>query len=152
MRSMRNYLIIKNSNTYMLLTLPDFKGYTFKPRQINDSYLNVKEVTIINDYLIDRILTMKFDKSFKRLVSLALRVINDEDADESDTEIVFGEVELVREILLNRYQKFLSYEKEQLLLKKVRLIENELRLKQVAIKQKAMYLENQEEKTIGRSR
>ena len=97
-------------------------------------------------------LSQKFNKSFKKVVALALQVINDEDSDEGNVAIVLGEVELVREILLNRYQKFLSYEKEQLFLKKLRLIENELRMKMVAIKRKAQLLEMQEEKTRSRGR
>ena len=102
--------------------------------------------------MIDKILSMKFDKLFKQVVALALHVVNDDDATDSDTEMVLDEVELVREILLNRYQKFLRYEKEQLFLKKLRLIENEMRLKQVQIKQKAIYLEHQEQMNRGRSR
>ena len=87
---------------------------------------------------------MKFDKAFNRVVRLALRVINDDDATGDDCEIILGEVELVRQILLNRYQKYINQEKEKLFLKKLRLIENEMRMKQVQVKQKAIYLEQME--------
>ena len=102
--------------------------------------------------MIDKILSQKFDKSFKKIVELAMIVVNNDDADEGDCEIVIDQAELLREILLTKYQKYINYDKEQLFLKKLRLIENEMRMKQVEIKQKALYLEQQEELYRGRSR
>ena len=147
-----SYLINKNHRDESVVSIRELDGYKFKPKKIKDSYIKVSEVTIVDRVMIDKILTMKFDKSFKRLVTLAMNVINDEDATDDDVQIVLGEAELLREILENRYQKFLGYEKEQLLLKKLRVIDNEMRLKQVAIKQKAIYLEMMEARSIGRGR
>ncbi len=147
---MASYLINKRHCDESVVSIKELDGYKFKPKSGNGNYIKVNEVTIVDRVMIDKILSMKFDKSFKQLVALALRVINDEDADDAEAEIVLDEVELVRQVLLNKYQKFLSYEKEQLFLKKLRLIENEIRVKQVQIKQKAIYLEQQEEKSHGR--
>lgn len=147
---MANYLIKKTHHDESVVSIRELDGYTFKPRLTKDSFVRVNEVTIVDKVMIDKILTMKFNKSLKKVVQLALKVINDEDADDGDATIVLGEVELVREILLNRYQKFLSYEKEQLFLKKLRLIENELRMKQVDIKRRAQLLEMENEKTRSR--
>ncbi len=149
---MASYLINKKHCDDLVISIKELDGYKFKPKSNNGKYIKVNEVTVVDRVMIDKILSMKFDKSFKQLVALALRVINDPDADDAEAEIVLDEVELVRQILLNRYQKFLSHEKEQLFLKKLRIIENEIRVKQVQIKQKAIYLEQQEEKTRGRGR
>ena len=149
---MASYLINKNHKDESIVCLKETEGYTFKPKVNKDDYIKVSQVRIVDKEMIDKILTMKFDKSFKKVVALALRVLEDEEADEGDAEIVLGEVELVREILLNRYQKFLNHEKEELFLKKLRIIENELRIKQVEIKKRALYFEMQEEKTKGRGR
>ena len=149
---MAGYLINKSHHDESVVSIKELDGYIFRPKTNKDSYIKVNQVTIVDRVMIDKILTMKFEKSFKKVVALALSVINNDDADEGDATIVLGEVELVREILLNRYQKFLSYEKEQLFLKKLRLIENELRMKQVSIKRKAQIMEMQEEKTRSRGR
>ena len=146
---MINYSVSKTHIAERAKSIKGLDGYRFKPKN-NEGYLNVSEVTVVDNSMIDTILTIKFDKAFKRVVAMALKVINDEDADEGDTTIVLDEAELVREILLNRYQKYISKEKEVLFLKKLRLIENEMRLKQVAIKQKAIALK--EEKSKGRGR
>ena len=149
---MASYLINKKHKDDSVVSINELDGYKFKPKPGKGNYIRVNEVTIVDRVMIDKILSMKFDKSFKQLVALALVVINDDDADDAAAEIILDEVELLRQILLNRYQKFLSYEKEQLFLKKLRLIENEIRVKQIQIKQKAIYLEQQEEKTRGRGR
>lgn len=149
---MAGYLINKSHCDDSVVSIKDLDGYTFKPKKGTGDYIKVNEVKIVDKVMIDKILSMKFDRSFKQLVALALRVINDEDADDDAAEVVLGEVELVRQILLERYHKFISQEKEKLFLKKLRIIENEMRVKQIKIKQKAIYLEQQEEKTRGRGR
>jgi hypothetical protein len=146
---MAGYLINKSHTDDSVVSIKELDGYTFKPRP-NSNYIKVNKVTIVDKLMIDRILSMKFDKAFNRVVKLALQVINDDDASSDDCEIILGEVELVRQILLNRYQKYISKEKEVLFLKKLRLIENEMRMKQVQVKQKAIYLE-QQERLRGRS-
>ena len=114
--------------------------------------MSVNSVKIVDKDMIDRILTLKFEKTFKRVVALAMSVIESDDSEtEESARIVLDEVELIREILLNKYQKFLNQEKEELFLKKLRLIENEMRLKQVQIVAKYNYLQ-EEEKTKGRGR
>ncbi|MDE5889216.1 MAG: hypothetical protein K2H20_04260 [Bacilli bacterium] len=147
-----SYLINKGHHDDSVVSIHELDGYKFKPKPGKGNYIRVNEVTIVDKVMIDKILSIKFDKAFKQVVAMALSVINDEDADEDSAQIVLDEVELVRQVLLNRYQRFISYEKEQLFLKKLRLIENEMRMKQVQIKQKAMYLEQQETMTQGRSR
>ena len=149
---MASYLINKSHKDDAVIRFKDLSGYTFRPRVNKSDYIKVKEVTIVDPTLIDKILSQKFDKSFRKIVELAMIVVNNDDADEGDCELVIDQAELLREILLTKYQKFLNHEKEQLFLKKLRLIENEMRMKQVEIKQKAIYLEQQEEMYRSRGR
>jgi hypothetical protein len=151
---MASYLINKKHCDDSVIKIKDVEGYKFRPRVSKKDYIKVSEVTIVDKQMIDKILSTKFDKSFKKVVNMASYVINDDDADDDAVRMVLDEVELVRQILLSRYQKFINHEKEQLFLKKLRLIENELRMKQVQIKQKALYLEQlaYEEMSRGRGR
>lgn len=137
------YLLKKNNDKKELFSTPkDFSGYTFKPKT-NKKYLSVKEVTVVDPEIIDKILTKKFSNKFEELIILASKIINDDDSTNADTSLVLDEVAKVRGILLNRYQKFLSKEKEELFLQKLRLIENQLRLKQVILNQQNMLEEYQ---------
>lgn len=148
---MANYLLkkdkITNSITYMEF---DFDGYSFTPKH-NEKYLNINKVIIVNPSLIDKVLTFKFNNTFKKLASLIFKIIDEEDSDdESSILIALDEISKTRGIILNRYQKFLSLEKEKMFLNKLRYLESELRIKQIEIKEKRKYLE--EEKYIGRGR
>jgi hypothetical protein len=73
---MANYLIKKAHKDESVVSIKELEGYTFKPRLTKDSYIKVNAVTIVDKVMIDKILTMKFNKSFKKVVQLALRVIN----------------------------------------------------------------------------
>lgn len=149
---MAGYLINKSHCDESVVSIKELDGYTFKPKKGKGNYIKVNEVKIVDKVMIEKILSMKFERAFKQLVALALRVINDDDADDDTAMIVLDEVELVRQILLERYHKYISKEKEQLFLKKLRIIENEIRVKQIKIKQKAINLEQQEEKSHSRGR
>lgn len=149
---MAKYIIIKDKDDNRKLYMePEINGYKFKPK-MNDKYLKVNDVKVMDEEMIDNILTIKFNKMFKKLLTISLKVINSDDADEGDTQLALDEVEMVREILLNKYQNFLNQEKETLFLKKLRVIENQLRMKQVMIKEKAMMQNYQEIMEEGRGR
>lgn len=148
---MSSYLINKKHHDTIVVDIHDLDGYKFKPRN-KGNYVNVSEVTIVNHMMIDKILSLKFDRYFRKLVAMALQVLNDEDSSEDEAQIVLDEAELIKEILNNRYRKYLNHEKEQLFLKKIHVIESEMLAKQIKIKQKANFLAMEEEKTKGRGR
>lgn len=147
-----NYLVNKDSCGEKIVNIEELDGYTFRPKLRNDSYIKVNEVKIIDNVMTDKIFTIKFEKAFRRLVSLAMNVIDDEDASEDDVTIVLDEAKLVKEILLNKYEAYLSKEKKELFLKKIKVIEQEMTLKQVAVKQRMIYREMEESKSISRGR
>ena len=122
----------------------DFTGYKFNSKR-SKNIIKVSNVTVVDPKMINDILTIKFNRRFKKLLTLVSAVLNDTDATDADTALALDEVQLVKEILLNRYQRFLNQEKEELFLKKLRVLENELRLKQVMInKQNLQYYEKSE--------
>ena len=122
----------------------DFTGYKFNSKR-SKNIIKVSNVTVVDPKMINEILTIKFNRRFKKLLTLVSAVLNDTDATDADTALALDEVQLVKEILLNRYQRFLNQEKEELFLKKLRVLENELRLKQVMInKQNMQYYEKSE--------
>lgn len=133
---MTSYLIKKNVQTNSIVSMQyDLAGYKFNPKKRGNSYIEVKEVTVINPNMIDNILSIKFNAQFNKLMASALKVVKDDDATEGDAQVVLGEVELIRQIITNRYQKFLKRSKEDMFLKKLRLIENEMRIKILCLKE-----------------
>ncbi len=146
---MANYRVARYNSAGNILTYEETDGYVFNPK--HGGKIKVKKLTVVDNEMIDKILSMKFDKRFRRLVTLAIGVLENEDADEGDANIVLGEAQLVKEILENKYKKFLKHEKTRLFLEKIRVIEKQLEMKKIEIKKKAMYLEMMsEEKTSTR--
>lgn len=152
---MASFLITKDKKKNKIVYLEySLERYTFSPKNNSDKYLEVNEVTIYNHDMIDAILTAKFNKTFLKVMQMARMLIesDEDDATSSSCDLCLDQIELVRQILLNRYQKYLNTEKTELFLKKLRVIENELRVKQMYIKEKSFYLEEQEELRQGRGR
>ena len=147
-----NYLVNKKSFGIKIVSIDNLDGYIFRPKLSNNSFIKVNEVKVVDSDMTEKIFTIKFEKSFRKLITLAMQVINDDDATDDDARIVLDETELVKEILLNRYEAYLSRAKEELFLKKIRVIEQEMRIKQAAIKQRAIYMEMEESKNIARGR
>ena len=143
---MSTYKVAKNNVNISISSIDRIDGYNFSPKDKKSNIIKVSKVTVVDKQMIDRILSMKFEKYFRRLVALALRVLEDDDDSSSDdaADIVLDEAKLVKEILENRYKKFLNDEKEQLFLKKLRIIENQMEMKKIENKKKAMYMEMME--------
>src|SRR5574344_1213729 len=141
---MKNYLIKKknkhNEIVYMEYSLP---GYNFSPKK-NVSFLNVKNVKIVDPKLNDIILTTKFEESFKKILIIASNYINDDDGDDETGSIVLDEITRIKSILLNKYQNYLSAEKEELFLKKLKIVEQKVRVKEIQFKETELLKEMQE--------
>lgn len=132
------YILKQNGDKKELFSSDvDFNGYKFNSKR-SKNIIKVSNVTVVDPKMINEILTIKFNRRFKKLLTLVSAVLNDTDATDADTALALDEVQLVKEILLNRYQKFLNQEKEELFFKKLRVLENELRLKQAMITQQNM--------------
>lgn len=150
---MASYLLKKCDMIVEQALEDDLKGYTFSPNSKAKNNFKVNKITIINPKMIDGILTTKFNKKYRQLVMIVFNILqsNDEDTTEGDIIIALDEIAKLREIILNKYQKFLEHEKEEKFVKQLRILENELRAKQINIRMN-IYNEMQftEEKSRGR--
>ena len=125
-----SFLIKRNDEEQDIIDIKDENvGYDFKPK-INSCEVKVSKITLYNSSMIDSILSKKIDKAFERLVSITYDVLSSDDDDSaSDAAIALDEISKLRNVILNKYQKFLNKEKEEDYIKKLRFLENELRSK-----------------------
>lgn len=139
------YLIKKNHKTDEIIYMEyEMSGYKFTPKNKRKALLDVKEVTIINRDMINNILDIKFKKIYKKLCKHVKLLIESDDASESDAIKVFGEVELLKGILLNKYQHIIDLKQEKEFLKKLKKIENEIKVKIMMIRENKIYEEELE--------
>ncbi len=144
------YVLTKNNEKMALYSLPNMDGYSFSPRK-NKTIISVNKVVVVNPVLVDNILSIKFNEKFRALLQMAQYVLNSDTDDTSGIAIALDEVSMLKGILLNRYQHFLSKEKEELFLQKLRIIENQLRSKEAAMRMN-YYQIMEEEQSKGKSR
>ena len=127
---MSNFLIKRVDKKKKIKKIDKEKvGYDFKPR-INSVDLEVNKITLYNSSMIDIILSKKIEKAFERVAEIVYDVLQSDDDDSAaDAVMALDEVARLREIVLNKYQKYLDKKKEENILKKLRFLENELRSK-----------------------
>lgn len=135
---MPNYLIKKDQKTGEIIYM-EYKldGYKFKPRNNKAVNLSLEKIVIIKPEMIDKILTMKIDKKLKKIIKLTMYLLNknDDDTDPADTMLALNEIARLRNIILNNYQDYITQQKETLFLKKLRILENELRIKNLSMQE-----------------
>lgn len=152
---MASYLLKKDDKNNEIKNMAEGTGYTFKPNNRSKNHIEVNKLTIIKPDMIDAILTTKFNKNYRRLVMIVFNILQsrDDETTEGDIMIALDEVAKLREIILNKYQKFLKKEKEEKFIKQLRLLENELRAKQINIRMNMlnqMYMYEEEKSRGGR--
>ena len=108
--------------------LGKIEGFRYAPKLKNN---DIKEIMIVNPEIIDKLIKHSFDKKYKAILELYLKAMSEED--EGDAESIFmralDEVARLRGIIIRKYQHILSNKTMEKLLKKLKILENELRVK-----------------------
>ncbi len=144
-----HYLIVRNEEVKGLdsFNYNNF-GYEFKPLHRNDNFLRVSRINVLSSTMIDHILSVKFDSLFKKIYCHVISVVGDDDSTDGDVALVLDEIARLKNIVLNKYDRFLSKKKKEFLLKKIQLLENEAKVKEIMVKS----LNSVEKETLGKSR
>ena len=117
----------KNKNKKILEFFYEDSGYEFKPNIQNDKLVKISNLYVIDEFLINKILIKKINKSFRRLAAISLSVINDDDATTGDAIIALDEIAKQKSIILKKYQKFLFKEEQDKILKRLKVLEKDLK-------------------------
>ena len=115
------YVVKKRNKIYDVLELEyPIKGYKF-----NSKSEDIKSITLVDDKLISKVLDIKINTMFTRLLMIVNDAFNSDD-NPSGTAIALDEIALVRSTILTKYHKLLDEKKEELYLKKLALLEQEM--------------------------
>ena len=131
----------------------DVKGFIYHIHHHN--VLNVKEINIVNPYIISSLVLSSFDKKYKKLIENYLSFLQEDDDETSEGHLMqaLDEIARLRNILIQKYHYYLKKELETKMLKKLKILENEIRSKIVdikLIKEQQQVLENEPERGKGR--
>ena len=127
---MSNYVIKKDNDSKEIVYMEyELEGYKFKPKKNEETVVKVDQIMIINPSLADKILTIKFNNHYQKILKLLYYILNSDDADDSNVTLALNEVAKLRAQIFNKYQAYLSYERQMTMLNKLRDLENKLKFK-----------------------
>ena len=150
---MKSYCLTKLNSNYELESFDyNIKGFHYRIKSNRDSLLKIKEVIIVNPEIISNLICHNFNKKYQKIVEcFFLNSDLDDDSTSSNLMLALDEVARLRTIIINKYKIFLKKKKEEELLKKLKILENELRVKIIDFKLlKEQELNNRNEKNKSR--
>lgn len=128
-----NYrLITKNKykNKKINLALKNENGYKVKPKnKIKYDGVVVNEMMIIKPSLIEKLLKRKINVKLDHYLQYIISVLDDDSSDTGRITTVLSDLNRYREIVKNSYRSYLNEKYIELLLKKIELLEYELKKK-----------------------
>ncbi len=113
--------------------------------------IDISSIIITDPEFINRVATKKIKSKFDRLISMMQIVceVGDDDETGEGYLIALNEAEKLRMELWNKYKSYISAKKLELMLKKIAILEDELKLRYTVLMNT---LEEKEEKEKGHSR
>ena len=149
------FLIVKDKDSKEIryFDYDKIDGYNLKAKK-NSNYfddINVSRVIIINPSFSEKIAKKKMDAKFERLLTMMNIVLEEDDTGEG-LDIVLDEANKFRMEIINKYRRFIEERDLELILKKLEIIEREVRLRKKAIDYTKGYGDYDEELTTGKSR
>lgn len=152
----QRFLVIKNkdSKTIKYFEYDKLNGYNIHPKQ-NVKFqnaINVNKMIIINPTLIEKLVDKKIKHKFNNLINLLSFVYENDDATGDGLELALNEAEKFRMELINKYKKYLSEEKQNLMEKKLDILEDEIKLRMQYFLTEQMQREYSSSKSEGKSR
>lgn len=106
------------------------KGFGIKPgNNIPYEGVEVSHLTVVEPELIETVLIRKTKRKLNTYLNFLLTVVEDDDTDGEALELVIDDVERYKNLIINKYSKFLDKSYIKSLLRKVNTVEKELKAK-----------------------
>ena len=136
MAILSRFLVVKSKDKkdikYFDYDKLDGYNLTFKKDVHFSDAIDVNRVVIINPGFIEKIATKKINNKFEKLINMMQVVceVGDEDESGEGYRIALNEASKLKTELWNKYRKFIAEKKLELMIKKIEILEDELKLRQ----------------------
>ena len=121
---MSSYILKNNKEENNVLLYQDKASYTFSPKK---GYNEVKKITILDPNMLNTLWEHKIDKEYSKLLKLIYSLVSNDDTTSTDVLIAYTEIERIKEYLLTLKNKGLKKELLDKYLKKLYILELELK-------------------------
>lgn len=144
---------ITTENRYIKISYLDHKklnGFLFKPsNKIYHDGITVTKMTVINFSFVEKILKRKIKRRLEVYLRFIVSLVSDsDDSDITDLRAALNDISRYKDMIKFKYQKYLDQKYISLLLKKMDILEHEIKMKLI-YKQEEVY---ELEETRGKSR
>lgn len=121
---MSSYILKNNKEEHKVLLYQEKASYTFSPKK---GYNEVKKITILDPNMLNTLWKHKIDKEYSKLLKLIYSLVSNDDTTSTDVLIAYTEIERIKEYLLTLKNKGLKKELLDKYLKKLYILELELK-------------------------
>lgn len=121
---MSSYILKNNKEEHKVLLYQEKASYTFSPKK---GYNEVKKITILDPNMLNTLWEHKIDKEYSKLLKLIYSLVSNNDTTSTDVLIAYTEIERIKEYLLTLKNKGLKKELLDKYLKKLYILELELK-------------------------
>ena len=149
----KHYYLYKKGNNIKIIYIDydKLKGFNFQPKNnIKYDGIKVNKMVVIKPSMIEKVLRRKIKIKLDLYLKLIIKFIDDNDGTNSGGILgeALNDITRYRDIVMNKYRKYLDEKYLKMLLKKIALLEYELKNKLYLLEQ----YNDVEEKTSHRSR
>lgn len=121
---MNSYILKKNKKDEDILLFQEKISYSFTPKK---SYKWVKKVTVLDPEMLSSIWENKITKEYNKLLKIIYGLISSDETDSSNVLVTYTEIERLKQYLLSLEIKGLKKEFINKYLKKLYILELELK-------------------------
>lgn len=121
---MNSYILKKNKKDEDILLFQEKISYSFTPKK---SYKWVKKVTVLDPDMLSSIWENKITKEYNKLLKIICGLISSDETDSSNVLVTYTEIERLKQYLLSLELKGLKKEFINKYLKKLYILELELK-------------------------
>ncbi len=123
---MNSYIVVENNNQFINNNY-DNNYYNYENKELK--LLNLNNVHLFDEDLINNVIMKKINKRFKIILEFIANIYDDDSEGTTPLMQALTETEKFKRELINKERAFLKKEHLELIDKKIKLIENELKEK-----------------------
>lgn len=121
---MSSFILKNDDEEKKVLLYEEKKSYSFTPKK---GYKKVKKITVLDKDMTSSILEDKIVKKYNLLIKIIFDLISSDDTTSGDVLATYTELDRLRNIMLYRYHEYLRKEFIDKYLKKLYILELELK-------------------------
>ena len=122
---MNSYILKNDDEEKKVLLYKEQTGYSFSPKK---EYKRVKKITVLDADMVSGILEDKIVKAYNRLLKIVYDlIVAGDETTSGDVLVAYTELDRIRNILLYKYNQYLKKEFVEKYMKKLYILELELK-------------------------